>query len=72
MTDRFNSVTVVLEKDIRDDDAEVLLAAIRQLRGVLSVTGNVSDLSTHVAQERARHELGERLLAVLYPKDSTR
>lgn len=72
MTDRFNSVTVVLEKDIRVDDAEVLIAAIRQLRGVLSVTGNVSDLSAHVAQERARHELGERLLAVLYPIDSTR
>jgi len=72
MTDRFNSLTVVLENDIRDDDAEAILSAIRQIRGVLSVSGNVSDVSTHVAQERARHELGERLWEVLHPRDSTR
>lgn len=72
MTDRFNSLTVVLEQDIREDDAETIIAAIRQLRGVLIVTGNVSDITTHVAKERARHELGERLLEVLYPERSTR
>jgi hypothetical protein len=43
MTERFNTLTVVLEKDMRDDDAETLLTAIRQMRGVLSVKGNVSD-----------------------------
>lgn len=68
MTDRYNALTVVLEKDIRDDDAEALLAAIRQLRGVLSVSGNVADLDSHLAQERARHDLGEKLWRVLYPK----
>lgn len=68
MTDRYNALTVVLEKDIRNDDAEALLNAIRQLRGVLSVTGNVADLDSHMAQARARHELGEKLWRVLYPK----
>lgn len=68
MTDRYNSLTVVLDRDMRDDDAEVLLNAIRQLRGVLSVTGNVSDMQSHIAQERARHELGEKMWRVLYPK----
>ena len=68
MTDRYNALTVVLEHDIRDDDAEDLLAAIRQLRGVLSVSGNVSDLDAHIAQARARHDLGEKLWLVLYPK----
>ena len=61
MTDRLNALTVVLEHDLRDDDAEPLIAAIRQLRGVLSVSGNVSDLSDYIAQERARHDIGERL-----------
>ena len=65
MTDRFNSITVVLERDIREDDAEPILAAIRQIRGVLSATGNVADLESHLAQERARSELGQKLLAVL-------
>lgn len=69
MTDRFNALTVVLDHDIRDDDAEPLIAAIMQLRGVLSVAGNVSDLSAHLAHERARRELGEQLWRVLYPKE---
>lgn len=68
MTDRYNALTVVLEKDIRDDDAEALLAAIRQLRGVLSVSGNVADMDDHIAQERVRHDLGQKLWDVLHPK----
>jgi hypothetical protein len=68
MTDRFNTLTVTLEKDIRSDDAEALLSAIRQLRGVLSVAGNVADIELHMAQERARHDLGQKLWQVLYPK----
>ena len=67
MTDRVHSLTVVLEHDIRVDDVEALTQAIRQLRGVLSVDGNVSDLSDHVAWERARHDLGQKLWKVLYP-----
>ena len=68
MTDRFATLTVVLERDFRDDDAESLLTAIRQMRGVLSVTGNVTDLTAHMAEERARRELGAKLWQVLYPK----
>ena len=68
MTDRYNTLTVVLEKDMRDDDAEALLAAIRQLRGVLGVSGNVADASAYMAEERAKRELGDKLWQVLYPK----
>lgn len=68
MTDRIHSLTVVLEKDMRDDDAQALINAITQLRGVLSVSGNISDLSDHIAQVRARRELGEKLFNVIYPK----
>ena len=68
MTDRYNALTVVLEKDIRKDDAEALLRAIRQLRGVLDVTGHVADTDSYTAQERVRRELGEKLWNVLYPK----
>ena len=71
MTDRYNSLTVVLEDDIRDDDAQALLSAIAQLRGVLCVSGNVSDLGTYVAQTRARQELEKKLWAALRPEPST-
>jgi hypothetical protein len=72
MTDRFHTLTVVLEQDIREDDAQALISAIGQLRGVLSVTGVVSDVGSHMARERARHELGQKLLDVVYPERSSR
>lgn len=72
MTDRYNSLTVVLETDIRDDDAQALLSAISQFRGVLSVSGNVSDIAAHVAQTRARAELEQKLWDALHPAPSTR
>lgn len=53
MADRYNTLTVILEYDMNDDDAEYLLTAIRQLRGVLNVRGNITDTSTHTGKERA-------------------
>lgn len=37
MTDRVNTLTVILEHPIRDDDVEPLMDAIRSHRGVLDV-----------------------------------
>lgn len=67
MTDRYHSLTVVLEQNTRDDDAKHIIDAIQMLRGVLSVTGNVANLESHLAEERARHDLGQKLWKILYP-----
>lgn len=67
MTNRISSITVVLAHDTRDDDAERLLDAIRQFRGVASATPNISDITQHVADERARRALGDALWSVIYP-----
>lgn len=61
MTDRYNKLVVVLDKDIRSDDAEPLMNAIRQMRGVLSVEGNVVTSSDHVATVRVKHELTQKV-----------
>lgn len=37
MTDRHTGYIVTLAKDIREDDAEATLTALRQVKGVLSV-----------------------------------
>ncbi len=66
MTARYNALTVVLEQDIRDDDAERLLDAIRMLRGVAGVSGNVASIESHVAEMRARMELGRKLMDIVY------
>ena len=68
MTDRYHSLTVVLEKNIRNDDAESTISVIKHIKGILSVKGNIADSCSYVAEERARCELGGKLWEVLYPK----
>lgn len=69
MTDRYFALTVLLDKDIRSDDAEPIIKAIEMIKHVQKVEPHVSDLSQWGAEERARRELGEKLFAVLYPKE---
>ena len=67
MTDRLKGCTVVFERDIREDDAEHILNAIRMLKGVLKVEPSISTADDWMAQERARHDIGQKLLKVVYP-----
>jgi hypothetical protein len=66
MTDRIHSLTIVLERDIRIDDAQATIAAIGQIKGVLSVTPNVASIEDHIAFERARRELADKIWAVVF------
>jgi hypothetical protein len=68
MTDRFNTLIVVLENEMRSDDASSLMEAITHMRGVLSVSGNVADFSEHMAIERAKRDLGQKLIDIVYPQ----
>ena len=65
MTDRIYALTVVLEQDTRDDDCESLIAAISQLRRVISVATHVTNLEVYAARQRAVHELRGKLFKVL-------
>jgi hypothetical protein len=68
MTDRINSITLFLERDIRIDDAESLIAAARHLKGVIAVEPNVVGIDSKLAEERALQELRNKLRDVLWPK----
>lgn len=65
MTDRFHALTIVLKEDIREDDAEHLIAAILMLKGVLSVQGEVSSVSLLTATHRAKYELRKKVSDLL-------
>jgi hypothetical protein len=65
MTDRFYALTVVLEKDIREDDAEQIIDAIKMIKHVLNVKGNVSNPDIWTIETRLRHEIGMKLFDVL-------
>jgi hypothetical protein len=68
MTDRFHSLIVVLEKDIREDDAQNIMAAIQMVKGVLSVEGLVADPTSLMAYTRARMDLHQKLFDALHDK----
>jgi len=68
MTDRVNAITVVLEKDIRKDDIESTVKAICHLRGVLNAEVNIVGIDSFLAEERARSELGRKIIDIIYPK----
>jgi hypothetical protein len=68
MTDRYTYLTVALDREIRDDDAQPLIDAIKMLKGVMAVEPHIADINMWVAEERARQHLREQLLAILYPK----
>ena len=65
MTDRINGVFVTLDRDIRTDDAEHLLNAIRMIKGVVDVSPNISDPNNHMAKISAKIELGNKIMKVL-------
>lgn len=69
MTDRVKALTVTLEKDIRDDDIETLVNAIKMLKGILDVENLIVTHEDHFAYLRAKRELGTKLWDVLYPED---
>lgn len=65
MTDRYNSVLVVFDRDIRTDDAESLLNAIRMIKGVIDVKPNVANISDCIAETRVKDELLSKIYEVL-------
>lgn len=68
MTNRVRALTVVLDRDFRDDDVDVLVQAIRTMRGVETVElGPVVEYQDHMAREVAKSELRKELFDLLHP-----
>jgi hypothetical protein len=67
MTDRIRSLTVALTTDLREDDVLPLVDAIRQLRGVLSVTTTAVTPNDWTTEQRVRLHVLDALQAVLFP-----
>ncbi len=67
MTARISLLTVILQRDMRDDSGELkaLVSAISQLRGVGTVTGTVLEPGVVVARARVRREIATKLEGLL-------
>lgn len=61
MTDRIRHLTITLDRDYREDDVQVVVEAIRQLRAVSSVELHAVTANDHLARMVAKNELGRRI-----------
>jgi hypothetical protein len=69
MTDRYKAFLVTLDPDLRSDDAEPTIAAIRQIRGVIDVAPVMREIDKdYIARMRVRQEIWESLRKLLWPE----
>lgn len=66
MTDRVDAFTIVLDKDVREDDVEFILNAIRMIKGVMSVEPHIADISSEgIGRMRMHAILWDAILKTL-------
>lgn len=65
MTDRHAGYVITLAKDIREDDAEHIINALRMIKGVLNVQPIVSDVELMLAKDRVDLQWREKLHQLL-------
>jgi len=65
MSNRYKALTVVLDDDIRDDDAEALVSAIRMMKLVAGVTPVATEPSDYLVRARFRREIAEKLNGII-------
>jgi hypothetical protein len=66
MSGKYNSLTVIFEHDMGEDDCRKVADAIAMLRGILCVTANVSDREAWVAEARARTDIANRVFQAIH------
>lgn len=73
MTKRVNYLIVALETGIREDDAQPLIVAIKQIRGVedVKLDDDDSDFALYTAKSRIKQEWGEKIWGILHPKEDS-
>lgn len=65
MTDKSNSILVVLEGEYQTDEAQEIINAIKMIKGVLSAEANIVSSQDYIAEKRVRREYLRKVLSVL-------
>jgi len=67
MTDKVNSITVVLEQDLREDSEHLkrTMDALAMIRGVTCVSPDIVNVEEFVAETRAKRKLIEGLYELI-------
>jgi hypothetical protein len=65
MTERIKGFTVTLERDVREDDFEAILNAVRMIKGVVHVEPSLVTTEDHMNRTMIRIELHDKILCTL-------
>lgn len=65
MTDRVKGLWVSFERDIREDDAQPMIAAIKQFRGVADVQANIANPDDWLNRTQIQMEFRRKIFAAL-------
>lgn len=69
MTDRHAAYIVTLDEDIRKDDAEAIINALRMVKHIIAVEPVVADFALGIAERRASNEWRKRIYNMLDEAD---
>lgn len=61
MTARIRSLTIALENDIREDDIQSLVSAIKMMKNVISVTPNQVNPGNWATEMRVKMDMAQKL-----------
>lgn len=61
MTDRISHLVVGLAEDIREDDIDQIVTALKMVKGVIDVRPVVADYTEALAEERVRAQVKLRV-----------
>ena len=64
MTDRIKGLTVSLTHDIRDDDCEEIINAIKMIKGVGGVQKHVTNQDDYFARTHVKSEIADRIMKI--------
>lgn len=65
MTDRHRGYVVVLEQNVRSDDAQEIINALKMVKGVLTVKPIINDANDEINEARAKYEVRTKVYLAL-------
>ena len=61
MTDRIKGMTITLDADIREDDVQAIVNAMKMIKGVVHVEPSIVTVEDHINREMIRYEFKHKL-----------
>lgn len=62
MTDRYKGFLITLDKEIRNDNAEHIVNALKMIKGVYSVKPYISGMEDGMYYQKGLQDIGQKLM----------